>query len=134
MPHQQLETFTDLYKSSIFTPVLLRSLSCQQTDVLLQATSETVTVYFPTSTDFADNLEGTFSYASIILDSVIAFWYTRNTFISNEKHCVCLAAIALRRQPQCVLCGRCVHLGFIKHMCQTVCVDGLTEMVAEGEC
>jgi hypothetical protein len=55
-------------------------------------------------------------------DSVIVFWYTRSTFISNG---------ALRLQSQCVLCG--AYDGSIERMHQAVHVDGLTEMEA-GEC
>ena len=39
---------------------------------------------------------------------------------------------ALQRQLQCVLCG--AYVGFIERMGQTVCVDGVPETVAEGEC
>ena len=56
-------------------------------------------------------------------DSITAFWYTRSTFNSNGTlglHC----RIVLQRQLQYFLCG--AYVGFIEHMRQTVCVDGLT--------
>jgi hypothetical protein len=64
-------------------------------------------------------------------NSVIAFWYTRITLISNET-LLLPCSIALQRQSQCVLCG--AYVGLIEGMRQTVCIDGLTETVAEGEC
>uniref|UniRef100_A0A4W5MS38 Thrombospondin-like N-terminal domain-containing protein n=1 Tax=Hucho hucho TaxID=62062 RepID=A0A4W5MS38_9TELE len=57
-------------------------------------------------------------------DSVIAFRYTRMTTLRLP----CSTAL----QRQYVRCG--AYVGFIERMRRTVCVDGLTEMVAEGEC
>jgi hypothetical protein len=50
------------------------------------------------------------------------------TLISNETSC----SIAFQKQLQCILYG--AYDGFIERVRQTVCVDGLTEIVAEGEC
>jgi hypothetical protein len=38
----------------------------------------------------------------------------------------------LQMQSHCVRCG--AYIGFIERMRQIVCIDRLTEMVAEGEC
>jgi hypothetical protein len=58
-------------------------------------------------------------------DSIIAFSYNRFTFISNET-----LRLPCSITLQCIHCG----VGFMERMHQTVCVDDLTEMVAEAEC
>jgi hypothetical protein len=56
-------------------------------------------------------------------DSFVAFWSTRSTFLSNGTLCLpCRGSCS----------AYCV--GSINIMHQIVCLDGVTEMVAEGEC